>query len=152
METKQKLLIGAVLIGVLLFTNGLGLFNPTTTGLVTGEQTDDTVMAIPLSGITQEATWYEFGSIRFFAVKASDGTIKTGFDSCDVCYASNKGYRQEGDYMICNNCGNRYPIIGLGTENKNPGGCWPGYLPSAIDGDNLVIKESDLQAGAWRFA
>ena len=34
--------------------------------------------------------------------------------------------------MVCNNCGNKYPIDGLGTENKNPGGCWPGYLPSTV--------------------
>ena len=43
-------------------------------------------------------------------------------------------------------------ISGLGTENKNPGGCWPGYLPSAVEGDNLVIEKSDIASGSWRFA
>ena len=90
--------------------------------------------------------------IRYFAVKANDRTIKTGFDECDVCYRAGKGYRQEGEFMVCNNCGNRYPISGLGTENKNPGGCWPGYLPNYIEGDKIIIKQSDLIGGKWRFA
>ncbi len=120
-------------------------------GNVTGAATKGDI-TIPLLDITETAKFYEYEGISYFVVKASDGSIKTGFDACDVCYASHKGYRQEGAYLVCNNCGNKYPIIGLGTENKNPGGCWPGYLPSAIKGENLVIKQSDIQAGKWRFA
>ena len=112
------------------------------------------VVDIPLSSITNEARWYEHESggdkITFFVVKASDGSIKTGFDACDVCYTYGKGYRQEGDDMVCNNCGNRYPISGLGTENKNPGGCWPGYLSNTVNGDNITIKKSDLKSNSWR--
>ena len=89
--------------------------------------------------------------IQFFAVKASDGSIKTAFDACDVCYGSKKGYRQEGNQMVCNNCGNKYPIDGIGTKNKAGGGCWPGYLPNEIQGNSLVIKNSDLKAGKYRF-
>ena len=106
---------------------------------------------IPLSEITQTAEFYEYNSggktIKYFAVRADDGSVKTGFDACDVCYNKRKGYSQDGDYMVCNNCGNRYPISGLGTENRNPGGCWPGYLPSTIGGENLVIKKTDLEDG-----
>jgi uncharacterized membrane protein len=109
---------------------------------------------IPLSDITSNAKWYEYDSegseVRFFVVEDKDGTIKTAFDACDVCYRYKKGYRQEGEYMVCNNCGNRYPLSGLGTENKNPGGCWPGYLPNIIKGDNVVIKKSDLENNQWR--
>ena len=111
-------------------------------------------MNIPLSEVTSNAKWYEYDlggeKIRFFVVKASDGIIKAAFDACDVCYRYKKGYRQEGDYMVCNNCGNRYPMVGLGTENKNPGGCWPGYLPNAVKGDNILIKKSDLENNRWR--
>ncbi|UCD02654.1 MAG: DUF2318 domain-containing protein [Candidatus Aenigmatarchaeota archaeon] len=141
----------AVLALAAVLTSGFGLSGSSVTGAASSSGQSGGIVEIPLSDITENAKFYEYDSIRFFAVKASDGTIKTGFDACDVCHASRKGYRQEGDYMICNNCGNRYPITGLGTENQNPGGCWPGYLPSTIDGDNLVIKESDIEAGAWRF-
>jgi len=129
-------------------------------GTTTGNATQTLPVAtgateIPITEITEQAKWYEYESggkkIQFFAVRASDGTIRTAFDACDVCYGSKKGYRQEGDQMVCNNCGNRYPVDGLGTENKAGGGCWPGYLPSEVRGDTLVIKNSDLDAGKYRF-
>jgi uncharacterized membrane protein len=106
---------------------------------------------IPLSQISEKAEFYEVNNIKFFVVKASDGIIKSAFDSCDICHSARKGYRQEGNIMVCNNCGNKYHISGLGTENKNPGGCWPGYLPNYIKANNLIIKISDLNKGKWRF-
>jgi uncharacterized membrane protein len=112
-------------------------------------------ISIPLAQVSSQAKWFEYETsgktIKFFVVKASDGSIKTAFDACDVCFSSRKGYSQDGDIMVCNNCGNRYPIDGLGTENKAGGGCWPGYLPSQVVGDNVVIKKADLEAGSYRF-
>ncbi|MBN1385478.1 DUF2318 domain-containing protein [Candidatus Woesearchaeota archaeon] len=114
------------------------------------------VMSIPTSQISSTAQFYEYAvngvAVRFFAVKDSDGSIKTAFDACDVCGAQKKGYRQEGDQMVCNNCGNKYPLSGLGTENTMGGGCWPGFLPSKVQGDSLVINKADLAAGKRRFA
>lgn len=110
---------------------------------------------ISLSQISEKAEWFEYKSggktIKYFVVKAKDGSIKTAFDACDICYGSKKGYRQDGDDMICNNCGNYYSISGLGTKNLGGGGCWPGYLPSTIEGDFLVIKASDIESGSYRF-
>ena len=149
----SKLVIGiAVLAVAALAIGGLGFSSPATGNAVAGGET----LKIPLSELSENAKWYEYNSggtnIRFFAVKAQDGSVKTAFDACDVCYKSKKGYRQEGDYMVCNNCGKRFAINSLGTENRNPGGCWPGYLPSYIEGSNLVIKNSDLDSNKWRFA
>lgn len=142
----------AVLIAIALFA-GFGI-----TGNAIKDQGDTKGQGdiqISLSDISQNAKWYEYDSngvtIRFFAVKASDGSIKTGFDACDVCYGSKKGYSQDGSYMVCNNCGNRYPISGLGTENKRPRGCWPGYLQSTVNGETLVIKGADLENGRLMF-
>jgi len=109
------------------------------------------IVEIPLSDISDQAEFYEYEGIEYFVVQASNGDIKTAFNACDVCYKSKKGYRQEGIDMVCNNCGNHYPIAGLGTKNLGGGGCWPGYLPSEVQGDNLVIKISDIQKGAYRF-
>ena len=149
MMIKKIWVIGISVIAILLvsaaLTNGFGLL---TGNIIAGE------FSIPVSEISETAKFYEYDvggtSVRFFAIK--DGReIKTAFDACDVCYASKKGYRQEGSDMVCNNCGNRYPISGLGTENIRPGGCWPGYLPSKVVGDELIIQKSDLQNNAWRF-
>ena len=112
---------------------------------------NDDPFSIPLSDISTTAKFYEHETVKFFAVEANDGTIKTGFDACDVCGYAKKGYKQEGPDMVCNNCGNRYSIVGLGTENRNPGGCWPGYLQSKIIGDNLIIQKADIEDGKWRF-
>lgn len=115
----------------------------------------DKELKIPISEISENAKWYEFKSdsvtIRFFVVKADDGSIKVAFDACDICYKYGKGYRQEGSYMVCNFCGNRFLIKDLGTRNKDSGGCWPIHLPSRIDGMHLVIKISDLEKEKWRF-
>jgi hypothetical protein len=81
-------------------------------------------------------------SINFFAIKSSDGVIRTAIDACDVCFGARKGYHQEGDFMVCNNCGQRFPSAKI---NEVKGGCNPAPLTRAIQGDNVVIKLADLQ-------
>ncbi len=81
-------------------------------------------------------------SINFFALQSSDGVIRAAIDACDVCYSARKGYHQEGDVMVCNNCGQRFPSAKI---NEVKGGCNPAPLTRTIQGDNLVIKLSDLQ-------
>lgn len=144
-----------VVLFVAVFTKGFGLLKPEVA--TTNEAAvinNKEYISIPVSEITAEAKWYDYEfegqNIKFFAVRASDGSIKTAFDACDVCFAEKKGYRQEGNEMVCNNCGNRYPISSLGTENKEGWGCWPGYLSNIIEGDNILIKKSDLQSNQWR--
>ncbi len=142
-----------VVLAALIATKGFGLFGANgITGGVTGKAVDS--VRIPLSEITTSAKWYEYDAggttVRFFVVRAGDGRIKTAFDACDVCYKFRKGYMQEGSFMICNNCGRKFAISGLGTENTGTG-CWPGYLPSSIRGSELVISKSAIESGKWRF-
>lgn len=93
---------------------------------------------------------YEFPdkSIYFFAVKSADGTIRAAFDSCDVCFREKKGYRQEGDVMVCNNCGQTFPTEKINVEK---GGCNPAPLIRSIDSKNLVINVDDLYQGVKYF-
>lgn len=137
-----------VLVVAAVFARELSVFSSPSVSAPSGE------IRIPLSKLSEKAQWltYEHGgtTVRFFVVRAGD-SIKTAFDACDVCYWAQRGYSQEGDFMVCNNCGKRYPITSLGTENKEPGGCWPGYLPHFVEGEDLVIRKVDLEEGAWRF-
>jgi hypothetical protein len=80
--------------------------------------------------------------INFFLVKSSDGVIRAAIDACDVCFAARKGYHQEGDFLVCNNCGQRFPSVKI---NEVKGGCNPAPLTRAMQGDTVVIKLSDLQ-------
>jgi uncharacterized membrane protein len=136
------------LIGIMYFT-----FGGITGNVVGASMVDDgNVIKIPLDSISKTAQFFDYEGIEFFVVRAKDGSVKTAFNACDVCYRSKKGYRQEGDDMVCNNCGNHYRISGLGNANLKGGGCWPGYLEARIEGDYMVIVKSSLEAGRYRFS
>jgi uncharacterized membrane protein len=87
-------------------------------------------------------------TIRFFAVKSSDGVLRTAFDACDVCYPAHKGFHQEGAEMVCNNCGRRFPIAMVGQVS---GGCNPAPLAAATDGSDVVIEANSVLAGVGYF-
>ena len=113
-----------------------------------------TEVSIPLSEIGPNAKFYSYDSngieIRYFAVEGSDGNVHVAFDACDVCYDDKKGYRQNGDVMHCINCGKEFAINSIGTDNT-AGGCWPSFLPTNIDGENVLIGISDLEAKKYMF-
>lgn len=135
-----------ILAGILFFIFGN---NPAgNTVKAQGLVEDGENVKIAANEISKNANWYEYQGVKFFAVK-SGSDIKTAFDACDICGGS-KGYRQEGNDMVCNNCGNHYPISGIGTANLK-GGCWPGYLPREVKDGYVVIKKSDLESGTYRF-
>jgi len=90
----------------------------------------------------------QHGDINFFVVKSVDGIIRAAFDACDVCYRSKKGYHQEGDFMVCNNCGQQFRTD---LVNEVKGGCNPAPLARQIDGAQLVISEQDIVQGASYF-
>ena len=59
-----------------------------------------------------------------------------------------KGYHQEGDELVCNNCGSRFPSTKI---NEVKGGCNPSPVNRTVQGDNIIIKVTDLQEGAKYF-
>ena len=86
--------------------------------------------------------------IEFFVLKSKDGVVRAAFNACDVCFASKKGYTQDGDEMICNNCGRRFPADQINVVH---GGCNPSPLERSVEGDDLVIPVEDLIAGGYYF-
>ncbi len=115
----------------------------------------DDVYIILIADLTSSAQYYTWEAppvtVSFFALLGSDGTPHVAIDACDVCYRECRGYSQVGTSMRCNNCGNTYPIDGLGTENLGTG-CWPGYLPIVITATEVIIQHSDLNDSAWYFS
>lgn len=68
---------------------------------------------IPISEITETVSFYpvmiDETEMEILAVKASDGTVRTAFNTCQMCYSSGNGYYvQNGKYLICQNCGSRF--------------------------------------------
>lgn len=86
--------------------------------------------------------------IKFFVLRASDGTVRAAFDSCTSCYHAKLGYRQDGETMICNNCGMSFRSTDVGHIT---GGCSPVPLKNSQDGKMLVVKAKDLEEGAKYF-
>jgi hypothetical protein len=91
---------------------------------------------------------HEGRPIEFFVLKSKDGVVRAAFNACDVCYGSKKGYTQDGDDMICNNCGRRFPADQI---NVLQGGCNPSPLARVVDGDTLMILVEDIIAGQGYF-
>jgi uncharacterized membrane protein len=84
--------------------------------------------------------------VTFFVIKSRDGIIRAALDACDVCYKAGKGYYQDGDFMVCVNCGQRFASNRI---NVVKGGCNPAPLNRVISGDNLVITMNDINANRW---
>ena len=84
--------------------------------------------------------------VEFFVVQSPDGIIRAAVDSCDVCFRSGKGYVQEGNEMICTNCGRRFATDRI---NEAKGGCNPAPLNREVKGNNLVISMADINSNSW---
>lgn len=83
-------------------------------------------------------------STRFLVIRVGD-RLATALDACTIC--GSQGYYQKGATIICKNCAAAIygPTIGV------VGGCNPVPLPSMVEGSELLILTSDLEAGAKFF-
>jgi len=143
---------------VVVLVIGLILVGCNAGGGGTGTGTGD--LKIPKSEISETAKFYPYRvgrvNMEVLAVKASDGTIRTAFNTCQICFDSGRGYyTQQGDALICQNCGNRF---GLDQIEREMGGCNPVPIlkENKTDDDTYIVisqafleKNKDL-FGNWR--
>ena len=110
-------------------------------------------LAIPIADLSQTASFYKADldgtEVELVALKDSKGNLRTAFNACQVCYSSGKGYyRQDGDYLVCQNCGNSFTIdqVGIASGGCNP---WP-ILDSdrTVTDDEIQISYDVLKATA----
>jgi len=87
-------------------------------------------------------------TVKYFVVKSSDGVIRAAFDACDVCWPAGKGYHQDGDFMVCRNCGRQFASV---LVNVVQGGCNPAPLKRTITEGNVVIAVDDILEGKTYF-
>lgn len=113
----------------------------------------DGYLAIPIAGLSQTASFYKADldgtEVELVALKDSKGNLCTAFNACQVCYSSGRGYyRQEGEYLVCQNCGNSFTIdqVGIASGGCNP---WP-ILDSdrTVTDDEIQISYDVLKATA----
>ncbi|HCW94213.1 DUF2318 domain-containing protein [Flexistipes sinusarabici] len=114
---------------------------------------DNGIVKIPISEVSDgHAHFYEMNeggkTSKFFILKSRDGVYRAAFDACDVCYPEKKGYSQKGDYMICNNCGQRFHSTKI---NVLRGGCNPSPLKRKYDDSYVYLNASDIMKGSYYF-
>ncbi|UCG10986.1 MAG: DUF2318 domain-containing protein [Deltaproteobacteria bacterium] len=162
LETKRKKKSSlANLVVVLLLVGGGLIFYLLQTGFEFAPKTSAvkptvsaTEVSFPVQGFNDgQARHFQFPTgnnitVRFFILKSSDGIVRAAYDACDVCWREGKGYYQDGDFMVCRNCGQRFASVKV---NEIKGGCNPAPLDRQVVGDKLVIKIADILKGSRYF-
>ena len=130
---KNYIFIGVLLLAVLV---GYRMMLPQKQGAqpVTEQNPGQTAqtaagpdLKLTKADITEKAVFYPYKDagryMEVVAVKATDGTIRTALNTCQVCYDSGKGYyEQVGNTLVCQNCGN---VFGIDDIEVVKGGCNP---------------------------
>ena len=143
--------VGVVVVLIVVIFIIKGSFSGDKTASSTGN------LIIPKSEITETAKFYPYlvggTKMEVIAVKASDGSIRTAFNTCQVCYNSGRGYyKQEGNELVCQNCGNRFKIDQVELQ-KN--GCNPVPILTdnkTDDGTNITISQDFLTQNKGLFS
>lgn len=114
-------------------------------------------LVIKTEDLSEDAEFYpvevDGTEMEVMAVKDAKGTVRTAFNTCQICYDSGNGYyKQEGDKLVCQNCGNSFTMDQVG---ETAGGCnpWP-ILESdrtLVDGE-IQISYDFLRDSADIFA
>ena len=160
-EKKSQSPLRTLLIVGLMVAGGLGLYlfqtgfqsSPKTPPAIQPEVTATDVSFPAQAFADGQARYFQYPvgngiTVRFFVLRSSDGVIRAAYDACDVCWREGKGYYQEGDFMVCRNCGQKFASVKV---NVIKGGCNPAPLNRTIVGDKLVIKIADIVQGSQYF-
>lgn len=117
----------------------------------------DEPLTIAAADITTEASFYPIEvdgtRMEIIAVRDSQGEIRTAFNTCQICYASGKGYyEQTDDYLVCQNCSSYFSMDQVGIES---GGCNPWPISAddrTVTDDTVSISYDFLSASKDIFA
>lgn len=141
---------GASMNGQLMFSPDRGGSTRAAAAAVTVENGEVRIPAAAVQDGNAHFFAYKAGgkTITFFVMRAADGSLRTAFDACVACNHAKLGYRQEGRVMVCNNCGMGFAPEDIG---KQAGGCNPIPVQKTTDGQMIVLKAKDLEAGVRYF-
>jgi hypothetical protein len=104
-------------------------------------------LQIPKKDVTATARFYPYRLdgvlMEVLALRAPDGTVRTAFNTCQVCYRSGRGYYvQQGDVLVCQNCHNRFKASQVELIK---GGCNPVPITAdqkREDGNTITIGKT----------
>jgi uncharacterized membrane protein len=85
--------------------------------------------------------------VRFFVGRDPGGAVLAAFDANDLCAKTKRGYRHEGEWLVCNKCDKAFR---LAEVNAGHGGCSPVPVVHRVDGGRVILTEADILKG-WRY-
>ena len=80
--------------------------------------------------------------VVFFAVRDNAGELHVALDACDACWSEGKGYTQDKEIFVCNNCGMRFHVTRIGLKKGN---CNPHPLTFREENGKLIIALDELR-------
>jgi uncharacterized membrane protein len=113
----------------------------------------DGAVKISLDGLgPQQVRFYHFlnpanQEVWFFVGRDAAGTVQVGFDADEVCAKSKRGFRHEGEWMVCKKCDKAFRLADV---NAGGGGCKPVPLVHRVIGSELLLAQADILTG-WRL-
>ncbi|BCN31951.1 DUF2318 domain-containing protein [Anaeromicropila herbilytica] len=107
-------------------------------------------LVIPIASVTDQVSFNPYNKLNntmeVIAVKASDGTIRTAFNTCQVCNGSGRGYyKEENGVLTCQNCGNQFSVDDIGMIR---GGCNPVPISDdekKVTDTSIIISKATLK-------
>jgi uncharacterized membrane protein len=156
-EKKSRVPLFVAIIGIVILAGAAGFYlsrgGDSLSSIASAPSATGSVVTFPTSLFEDgKARHFEHVNgklaIRYFILKSSDGIIRAAFDACDVCWPAGKGYYQDGDFMVCRNCGRRFASV---LVNEVKGGCNPAPLKRTLENGKLVIRIQDIIDGQGYF-
>jgi high-affinity iron transporter len=110
----------------------------------------DNLVRIPLSELSDSSLHFytadvDGSVIRFLVIHKLNGDYAVALDACQICGTA--GYRQEGQSVICRNCGAAIYIPSIGQF----GGCNPISVKSRVEGGEVIVDLSALGDAASKI-
>ena len=109
-------------------------------------------LVIPVSELSETIRIYPVTvdglQMEVLAAKDADGTVRTAFNTCQVCNGSRKAYfAADGDHVVCQNCGNSFGREDVGVLS---GGCnpYPIFAEDREDSEDSVRISYDYLSAA----
>jgi high-affinity iron transporter len=102
---------------------------------------------IPLSDLTDQSLHFYAANVggttmRFLMIHQTNGNYEVALDACQICGWA--GYRQEGQNVVCRNCGATIYIPSIGEH----GGCNPVPVKSTVQEGQVIVDLSAFSESA----
>lgn len=153
----KKIFLACLLFICLFFISGCGRqvnSNNSNNNYINVEANKDGKIVIDTESIGSDAAFVNYKvsgvTIQFIVVRGTDGVVRIAYNTCQACNPSPRAYFvQHGEYLVCQNCGNKFHIDKVGIEK---GGCNPTVVEEKeVTDDKIILDKSYVDTYKDKF-